>query len=300
MRIIDLRGGLRTGTESRFSARFASIYALPLAAALFIPMHLRGPGSERGVVASIPSVAIASPACGAEVDPEASTLIERAKGLIADSVREYESIRDYTCVMHSRESCGGQLQERAMELKVRRAPFSVYMKFRAPHAGREVLFVDGERGGKLLARDPGIAGMVLGTLSLAPEGMLGQDGGRHPVTHAGIGHMLETLTERWAAELDPSESRMIITPNATLDGRNGTLLEAIHTEHRGHFLFAKVRVFLDDEFNLPTRFEAYDWPATPGAEPTLGEEYTFRNLAVNVGLPTAAFERGNPDYQFGE
>jgi hypothetical protein len=307
MRNIDWRGGLKTGTESRFSARFASIYAIPLAAALFLPMHFRGSGLEqRGIVASIPpggacDRSSGSPSTCAPADPVAAAAIEKAMTLVGESAVRYGSIKDYTCVLHLRERIGGQLQPaRIMEMKARREPFSVYLKFRAPHRGREVLFVDGQHGDKLLARDPGIAGMVLGTLELDPEGMLGQDGGRHPVSHAGIGHMLETISGRWEAELDPAVSRMTIAPGVDLEGRSCTLLEAVHVERRGHFLFAKVRVYIDDEFKLPIRFEAYDWPDSPGAEPPLGEEYHFRDLRVDVGLDASAFHRANPDYCFGE
>lgn len=301
MRNIDWRGGLKAGTESRFSARFASIYALPLAAALFFPMHFRGSGLDqrRGLVASIPSDCPS--AAKAPADPAAAAAIERAMAIVGESAARYGSIKDYTCVLHLRERSGGQLQPaRIMEMKARRDPFSVYLKFRAPHRGREVLFVEGEHGNKLLARDPGIAGMVLGTLELDPEGMLGQDGGRHPVTHAGIGPMLETISGRWQAELDPSESRMTIATGVDLEGKPCTLLEAVHTEHRSYFLFAKVRVYIDEGSGLPIRFEAYDWPETPGAEPPLGEEYHFRDLKVDVGLDASAFRRANPDYCFGE
>ena len=55
---------------------------------------------------------------------------------------------------------------------------------------------------------------------------------------------------------------------------------------------------MDDELQLPIRYASYDWPAAPGQEPPLLEEYTYLNMKVNVGLTDADFDRGNKDYGF--
>ena len=58
------------------------------------------------------------------------------------------------------------------------------------------------------------------------------------------------------------------------------------------------RIYLDDQLNLPIRYEAYDWPDQPGDKPVLLEEYTYVNLKINQGLTDADFDVHNPQYGF--
>ena len=67
---------------------------------------------------------------------------------------------------------------------------------------------------------------------------------------------------------------------------------------RRNFLFHLARIFVDDELNLPIRYESYDWPEKPGGPPELIEEYTYLNLKLNNGFTDADFDIRNPNYQF--
>ncbi|MEM7314888.1 MAG: DUF1571 domain-containing protein, partial [Planctomycetota bacterium] len=58
------------------------------------------------------------------------------------------------------------------------------------------------------------------------------------------------------------------------------------------------QVFLDEQMKLPIRYAAYDWPTTPGGKPRLVEEYTYRNIELNVGLCDQDFSSKNPKYKF--
>ena len=64
-------------------------------------------------------------------------------------------------------------------------------------------------------------------------------------------------------------------------------------------MFHKVLLFIDREHGLPIRFEAYDWPRSPGAAPDLIEEYTYNDLKTNVGLTDRDFDPNNASYSFG-
>jgi hypothetical protein len=57
-------------------------------------------------------------------------------------------------------------------------------------------------------------------------------------------------------------------------------------------------VFIDDELQVPIRYAAYGWPETEGGKPTLEEEYTYLDVALNVGLTSADFDPSNPAYDF--
>jgi Protein of unknown function (DUF1571) len=58
------------------------------------------------------------------------------------------------------------------------------------------------------------------------------------------------------------------------------------------------RIFVDDELNVPIRYESYDWPEQAGGQPELIEEYTYLNLKLNNGFTDADFDIRNPNYGF--
>jgi hypothetical protein len=59
---------------------------------------------------------------------------------------------------------------------------------------------------------------------------------------------------------------------------------------------------VDDELNIPVRYESYDWPKTPGAAlnraEDLFEEYTYTDLKLNNGFTDADFDENNSKYNF--
>ena len=59
-------------------------------------------------------------------------------------------------------------------LKVMHQPFSVYMSFLKPYAGREVVYVDGQNDGKLIVLEAGFKRM-LGKINLDPQRLPGHE-----------------------------------------------------------------------------------------------------------------------------
>src|SRR6266446_2753070 len=75
-------------------------------------------------------------------------------------------VKDYTAVLTKTELIDGRTIHQSMGMKFRREPFSVYLRCRSkPEAGREVIFIPGENGGKLLAHEAGTKS-IEGTLKL--------------------------------------------------------------------------------------------------------------------------------------
>ena len=62
----------------------------------------------------------------------------------------------YTAQFVKKELVNGELlDEQEMEMKVRHAPFSVYLKWVTGEAGREVLYVEGQNDGRMKAHPGG-------------------------------------------------------------------------------------------------------------------------------------------------
>jgi hypothetical protein len=242
-------------------------------------------------------LAVADPAATA-AQPEAP--IERAIRTIADSRLRYEQVEDYICTFYKRERIAGRLTaQHIMSMKVRTKPHSVYFKFQQPAQGREAIFIAGRHGSKVLAHDVGLNKLLAGTLALEPNSARAMEDCRHPITEAGIGHLLDTLATRWAVELDPEETKVSFRDDMLIGPRRVTMIESKHPIRRPEFMHHMVRVYIDQELGLPIRFEAFDWAKHAGAEPLLTEEYSYSHLKLNVGLQDIDFDVSNSAYAFG-
>ena len=211
-------------------------------------------------------------------------------------------IKDYTCTVVKRERIDGKLGEHEyMFAKVRHEPFSVYLYFLAPEAvkGQEVIFVEGQNDGNMLAHaGSGVRAMV-GTVSLKPQSMLAMQGNRYAITEIGVENLARRLVEVAEHDKQFGECDVNFFPNAKVNGRICTCIQVTHPVPRRNFRFHLARVFIDDEYTIPIRYEAYDWPQEAGGQPVLMEEYTYMNVKVNNGLTDADFDPKNTAYKFG-
>lgn len=218
------------------------------------------------------------------------------------------SVQDYTAIMVKRELIDGAMAEpEYMKLKVRcpretaagKTPFSVYMKFLRPKAfaGREVIWVDGVNQNRLCVHE-GRGLMSMREFNLDPTGWVAMKGNRYPIYDAGIENLIVKLIEK--AERDRAAGPCTATyrEGAQINKRPCTLIELVHDQRKAPYEFHKAQVFIDTELNLPVRYAAYDWPASPGGAPVLMEEYTYVNIDVNTGLKDLDFDPSNPAYHY--
>ena len=185
-------------------------------------------------------------------------------------------------------------------MKLRHKPFSVYMYFIGPASekGQEVIYVDGANHGKMWAHGVGIRETMFGTVSLAPDGVVAMRGQRYPLTDMGILHLTRRLIEVAEQDTKYGECEVRYFKGAKINNRVCTLIQVTHPTPRRNFLFNLARIFVDDELNIPIRYEAYEWPREPGGAPELIEEYTYLNLKLNNGFSDADFDTHNSHYHF--
>ena len=216
-------------------------------------------------------------------------------------VENIEKIQDYSATLVKRERINGKLAEpEYMFAKVRHNPFSVYLYFLGPPTlkGREVIYVDGQNNGKMWAHTTGLQDSLVGTVSLAPDSMLAMRGQRYPLTELGILNLVRRLVEVAEQDIKYGECEVKFFKGATINKRSCTCIQVMHPIPRRNFLFHLARIFIDDELNVPLRYEAYDWPKKAGDKPELIEEYTYLNLKLNNGFTDADFDIRNPNYNF--
>jgi hypothetical protein len=212
------------------------------------------------------------------------------------------TMQDYSATMVKRERIDGKLGDHEyMFAKVRHEPFSVYLYFLAPDAvkGQEVLWVDGRNEGNMLAHaGSGVRAMV-GSVSLKPDGVLAMQGNRYPVTEIGVENLAKRLVEVAEHDKQFGECEVNFFKDAKVNGRVCTCVQVVHPVPRRNFRFHLARVFIDDEYMIPIRYEAYDWPLEQGGQPVLMEEYTYMNVKINNGFTDADFDPKNAAYKFG-
>jgi outer membrane lipoprotein-sorting protein len=211
------------------------------------------------------------------------------------------NIHDYSCTIVKRERIDGKLKEHDyIFAKIRHEPFSVYLYFLAPEdsKGQEVIWVDGHNDGNMLAHaGSGVRAMV-GTVSLKPQSMIAMEGQRYPITEIGVENLAGRLVEVAEHDAQFGECEVNFFPGAKVNGRVCTCIQVVHPVPRRNFRFHLARVFIDDEYMIPIRYEAYDWPTEAGGQPVLMEEYTYMNVKINNGFTDADFDPKNTAYKF--
>ena len=212
------------------------------------------------------------------------------------------AIKDYTFTMLKQESINGKkLDPCAFDMKIRNEPFSVYLKFRMPEkkAGTEAIFIKGRNNDKIMAKGVGILGLV-GTTALAPDSKFAMEGNKYPITEVGLTRLVDLLIEVGENDiLNNYECVVQYYENYKLGNRVCTVIQVTHPKVTpGKFPFHIARIFIDDELQLPIKYESYDWPKLAKDPPMLLEAYIYSDLKINVGLTDMDFDTKNPNYRF--
>ncbi len=220
------------------------------------------------------------------------------------------NINDYTAILVKRERVGDTLGDyEYMYAKVRNRkmdggqitqPLSVYLGFLKPTSvkGREVLFVENQNDGNIVAHEGGFKGKFLPTVTIPPDGMLAMRGQRYPMTEIGLENLIVKLIERGQQAKQSPGVTCEFRKNAHVKGRVCTVLHVTQPTPTPGAEFHQAQIFIDDELNLPIRYVAYDWPKRAGAPLEVIEEYTYLDLKVNVGLSDSDFDQYNSVYNF--
>jgi hypothetical protein len=211
-----------------------------------------------------------------------------------------EKLQDYSATLVVRERIDGKLgKSQAFLLRIRHQPFSVYMRGLGPAAikGEEALFVEGKNNGKLWARAAGLASLMP-TLSIDPKGSLAMSNQRYPITDIGILNLGRHMIAIAESEVRHDECQVAYFSGGKINGRACSWCQVVHPARRPYFQFNVARIFVDDQWKIPFRYEAFDWPSEPGGLPELVEEYTYLDLKFNNGFRDEDFSIDNPAYHF--
>ena len=244
----------------------------------------------------------AAPANNNFGDDESRQNLDEALQISQGILDRLNDVRDYTGRLTKQERYKGNLlPEEEMAVKIREEPFSVYVRHTSPEGknGQEAIYVEGQNDGKLVAHAVG-AGAFLGTIKLNPNGWLAMMDNLHPITDIGLRNLVRQLLEMADKKRDYFlKCKITIIEDGELNGRPCRILDLRSPEPAADFRMAIARIYFDQEWEVPVRYEAFDFP--PGddqGQPILMERYTWSDLKFNVGLTDQDFDPENPQYDY--
>lgn len=223
--------------------------------------------------------------------------LKQAIEIATASLEKMKKIGDYQADLTKKEIVGRKGVTHKMRVKVRHKPFSVYLYFIEPSKGREVLYIEGQNDGHLLAHDVGFKALV-GTVKLLPTSSMAMEDNRYPITKIGLVRTTEEVIKQWKSEARYGETEVKYFPNAKIDNIPCKVIESTHPRPRKQFQFKTTRFWIDAKTGLPIRIEHFGFPRDPKAKPPLVAQYTYRNLRPNLGLTDNDFDKNNPRYNF--
>jgi Protein of unknown function (DUF1571) len=207
------------------------------------------------------------------------------------------NVKDYSCTLIKRERLPDEPaigEPQYIDLRILHEPFSVHMSFRQPHAGRKVVWVQGQNENKLTVREAGLLSFA-GRVDLAPESTTAMSGQKYPIYKIGIRNLLLELIKSFEADTKFTESEVKMDPRAEFNKRPATLIQVSHPIPRQNFRSHIARIYFDNELKMPIYYDAWMWPAKEGEQPPMEESFAYSNLKVNNGYTGRDFDRENAE-----
>ena len=227
------------------------------------------------------------------------SLLEKGDAFLA-------GIDGYCATLAKQEVVGSELlDEQTIQMKCRHKPFSVYLNWLTVDPGREVIYIEGQNDGKMIAHDGGWKARIP-AFTLDPECRLAMRDARYPVTTAGIANLAKTMLDIHREDLQrDSVATCLAEENQSFDGRGCTVFTTQYKSPGTSPTYRKSITYIDDEWNLPVYSRHFAWTESGKGTneddldaSTLIESYSFTDLKLSHPLSDSDFDRDNSEYRF--
>jgi hypothetical protein len=135
-------------------------------------------------------------------------------------------------------------------------------------------------------------------LLLKTDGWIVMHDQRYPITEIGLASMLKHLIACGERDGQDQDCQVKFLSGCKVENQTCMGFEVLHPKEASGLKFHLARIFVDEQYKYPVRYEAYSWPLTPGGSPQLEEAYSYLDLKVNNGFTDADFSTKNPAYHF--
>lgn len=230
---------------------------------------------------------------------------DEAKRLMLELLLPVEAKLDrmtgYTATFRKQERIGTTLRpEETLAIKIRHRPFAFYGKFLAPRPGKEVVYAEGHHENKVIATGGGLTRLLVPRLALDPSSPVALADSRHPVTDAGLAHLVHRLVRFRKLDLTDAEATTSLDHWTDPSGRRWFRSTHLHSHRNADRPFAKVEVLYDTASLMPLRISNFDWSAADALDVVgpLAEKYGYDDVQIDVPLSALDFDPANPNYAF--
>jgi len=217
--------------------------------------------------------------------------------LAGDALQATERMEGYEATFIKNELIGRKLMSTQMFVKVRHAPFSVYMKFVTPHEGREVIYVEGQNDGKMLAHETGFASLV-GTVTLLPTERRAMEENRHPITAFGLRNLAEGVFSKLLEDTKGDVATVNLFPQSKIGDIACKTIEVHYAKPTQNRPYQTARLYIEQATSLPIRIQNYAFAQRRNEQPALVEDYFYTAVKSNVVLVAQDFDVNNPRYGY--
>ena len=221
-------------------------------------------------------------------------------------IKKLQAVDTYSATFYKKERVNGTVAEpQVMQMKIRHKPFGVYMKWLVGDKGRELLYVSGEREGKMLVKLGGVKGRLIPTLKLDPKGDRAMKESRYPITDIGLLNMARKIVNYRRRDVSAASAgatcRMF--DNQLFNDRKCYCFLIEYSKKKYSPTYRKSVIFIDKEYYVPVCVqnfgwtdETYDSTAQLDKETSL-EDYRFSNIRLGQKLANAEFSPGYKGYK---
>jgi len=262
----------------------------------------------------VQQVKFEEPVLEAETAPEIKEnphhlTLKRVLGLLETGYQRLQQVSHYTATFFKQERLGEELTDGdVVEIKVRHAPFGVYMKWLEGPAGQELLFVNGVNNDKMLIKQVGWKARLVPVISLDPQSVLAMSRTRHPVTQLGLLNLTETLIANRRRDLaEKHEVKCQMFEDEMCDNRACYRLVLEYLDPEQSVTYRKSDLYIDKNLSIPVEITNFTWPVEDwGADwgcaemddATIIEYYSYCDLSLDANLSDLDFDRTNREYGF--
>lgn len=231
---------------------------------------------------------------------EGAEAIALCRKLLEEARVKLLPVQSASAVFQKQERINDKLQPlNVMDVKVRRSPLAIYMKWHTPEAGQQIIWRDNTDEGKILVSPVGWKKKLVPLVKIAPDDDMAKAVSRRPVTNIGIWNFNDRITALLNEELvkDPAV-QVHLNEGRELGGRPCYEFSFEHPQKSSIVQFKKVQLFIDKTLGVPVACEHHRW-TEDGKDSHLEESYLYKDLMLDVSLNDADFDPSNPNLAFG-
>lgn len=194
-----------------------------------------------------------------------------------EMVNRFQAIRDYRCLLVKEERIENRWETEKMTLLFRK-PLDIKLSWLEPHAGQQALYRQGKNNNRIRAHRGGLLRFL--AINLDPLSKEAMEHTRYPITHAGLGSILEATM----ADISRGQCETLMLGEAFQDNRSCIHLQFRSLGARGFHQSMVTDFWMDKNLKLPIRLTMFDY------EKQMIGNYFFSHMEVDVGLTDKDFE----------